>query len=395
MAAELDRAAGRRLRVGFVLTGLVGGGAERSMLSIIETLDRSRFAPLLVLFTAQYDYEAPADVPVIVLPGRGITAAGRLAARIGELTRVARRERLELLVSFLMGPNIVAIAAGRRGRIPVIAGERSAPSRVLGRTNRALKARWLWTALVRRYYPRAAAILTNTSGAKRELAECYGVTPERVRVLANPLDLAMIRELAAAAPPSDMPAGVPVLVSVGRFSHAKDHPTMLRAFARVRGSRPSKLVLVGSGENERQVRALARQLGIDRDVVFTGFTRNPYAYLSRATISLLTSTFEGLPNAILESMALGIPVVSTACAYGPVELLRDGDAGVLVPVGDAEAIADAIHRLLDDPAARQRLSARGLERAAEFDRARLAPEYGRLFDEIARSGVRSTLAPST
>src|SRR5262249_54928217 len=151
----------------------------------------------------------------------------------------------------------------------------------------------------------------------------------------------------------------PVIVHVGRFSYAKDHDTLLRAFALLRQRRTATLMLVGGGEDEARVRAMTASLGLAGDVIFTGFTRNPYRLLTPATISVLTSRFEGLPNALVEAMALGVPIVSTACQYGPIEVLGNGEYGVLAPVGDAAAVAAALESLLDDPGRRRELAARG------------------------------------
>lgn len=376
------------IRIGFVLTELVGGGAERSMLSIIGALDRSRVEPFLILFQNRIDHEPPRDVPRFVLPGAR-TAPGRLLARIDALAALVRRERLDLIVSFLVGPNIVAIAAARRAGVPIVAGERSTPSVVLSSKNRVLALAWLWRLLVRLLYPRATAIVANTEGARRELIEQFGVAAGRATVLPNPIDLERVRALAT-EPITDpwWPADPrqPILVHVGRFTFAKDHDTLLRAFAALRSRRPATLVLVGDGEDEAHVRALVSSLGLDGDVHFTGFTRNPYKYLARATVSVLTSRFEGLPNALIEAMALGVPIVSTACEYGPVELFAPPSAadGVLVPVGDADAVAGAVAALLDDPARRDELSRRGLVRAEAYDRRRVGAEYERLFERAVR-----------
>jgi len=373
-----------KLRVGFVLTELIGGGAERSMLSIIGALDRDRFDPVLILFERRIEHDLPRDVPLHVLSRRGVVGPGRMVSRIFELAALAGRERLDLLVSFLTGPNLVATLAARRAGIPSLAGERSAPSFVLSRTNRQLRAPWLWSLLVRRIYPLASAILANTEGAKQELVAWLGVAPERITVVPNPIDLDRVRALAA-EPLDDLDlGGRPAIVHVGRFTYAKDHATLLHAFARVRAARPSTmLILVGGGEDEARVRALSASLGLGRDVVFTGFTRNPYRYLAGATLSVLSSRFEGLPNALIEAMALGIPIVSTACPYGPVELLHDGDCGVLVPVGDATALADAVIGLLDDRPRRLALGAAGRARASEFDVSRIAHRYEALFEATA------------
>ena len=376
------------LRVGFVLTDLVGGGAERSMLSIIDALDRARFEPALVVFGSRQDHEPPRDVPIHVLSQRGGFAPGRLLSRIAELAALARRERFDLLVSFLVGPNVVSIAAARMAGIPVVIGERSAPRTVLSRANKQLKASGIWRTLVRLFYPRASAIVTNTNGAKEELTAFLGIAPDRVNVLPNPLDLDRIRALAAE--PIDearWPSG-PVLVHVGRFTYAKDHDTLLRAFALLRAQRPVTLVLVGDGEDEARVRALCTDLGLNNDVRFMGFTRNPYALLARGTLSVLTSRFEGLPNVLIESMAVGVPILSTACQYGPIEVLGDNEYGILVPVGDAAAFAKAAARLLDDPEERQRLIERGRRRALDFDRGRVGRDYEELFIKSSRATSR-------
>jgi glycosyltransferase involved in cell wall biosynthesis len=384
MIAEVYTGAPPPLRIGFLLTELAGGGAERSMLSIIGLLDRARFAPQLILFEPRIEHEQPEGIPLHVLSRRGLAGPGRMISRVFELAALARRERLQLLVSFLTGPNLVATLAARRAGIPALISERSAPSLVFSRTNRQLRAPWLWSWLVRRTYPLATALLTNTAGAKAELERWLDVPSDRVSVLPNALDLDRIRRLAA-EPIDDLPRdGAPLLVNVARFTYAKDHATLLQAFARVRSLRPSTLVLVGGGEDEARIRALCTRLDLDGDVVFTGFTRNPYRVLARATVSVLSSRFEGLPNAVIESMALGIPVVSTACPYGPIELLGSGEnRGVLVPVGDAAALAGAIVALLDDEPRRRALAAGGLRYAREFDQHQVAMRYEALFEATA------------
>ena len=388
-------------RVGFVLTELIGGGAERSMLSIIDALDRRRFTPTLVLFTRRQDFTAPHGVPIVVLSGRAPSGALRLVSRALELARVVKRERLDLLVSFLIGPNVVSIAAARLAGVPVVIGERSAPRMVLSDANPHLRFRAFWSSLVRLLYPRASRIVTNTAGAKSELVVDWKVPAARVAVIPNGIDLERIA-LLAGEPMDDTstwPAD-PVLVHVGRFTYAKDHDTLLNAFARLRRQRPATLVLVGDGEEAARVRARCTDLGVDNDVVFTGFTRNPYKYLARATVSVLTSRFEGLPNVLIESLALGVPIVSTACQHGPLEILENNRYGVLTPVGDAAAFAAAVGALLDDPSRRRELSERGRLRARDFDLRRIGPAYEELFARTvgpadAVTDVKSTHATST
>lgn len=379
----------RPIRIGFVLPGLAGGGAERTMLSIIEALDRGRFAPTLIVFEQHAGHDPPRDVEVITLARTSPFAPIRLVSRVFQIARLARRLELDLLVSFLIGPNVVAIAAATRAGLPIVIGERSAPRTVLSREYLGHKAFTFWNFAVRLMYPRASMIITNTEGARRELTSDLKLPAERVVVLGNPLDLDRIHSLAA----EPLPAGFswpadPVLVHVGRFTFAKDHPTLLQAFARIRSRRAATLMLVGDGGDEASVRALVASLGLTNDVVFTGFTRNPYQLLARATISVLTSRFEGLPNALIESMSLGVPIVSTACQYGPTEVIGDNEFGVLTPVGDPDAFAAAVEALLDDPARRRELSERGRVRAGDFDRRRIGRKYEDVFMSVAGSNRR-------
>jgi glycosyltransferase involved in cell wall biosynthesis len=371
------------IRIGFVLAGLYGGGAERAMLSIIDWLDRQRFLPTLFLFDDRLDHAPPRDVPTVTIPGRTPFGAGRLVSRPFQLARLVRERQIDLLVSFLIGPNVVSIAAARLAGIPIVIGERSAPRSVLSKDNRPLRAPAIWSALVRLLYPRATRIIANTEGARRELGTFLHVADDRIVVIPNAMDLARIAALAA----EPLDDGIrwpdpPVLVHVGRFTYAKDHDTLLAAFAQIRRRRRATLVLVGDGEDEARVRSMCTALGLENDVVFTGFTRNPYRYLARATVSVLTSRFEGMPNAILESLAVGAPVVSTACQYGPAEILGDNEFGVLTPVGDPAAFAQAVEALIDDPARRRELSERGRARALEFDHSRIGPRYSELFAAV-------------
>jgi glycosyltransferase involved in cell wall biosynthesis len=386
----------RPIRVGFVMAGLYGGGAERAMLTIVEALDRTRFMPTLIVFDEHVDHLPPRDVPVLAVPRRGATPLHRLGSRMRQIADLVRDHHLDLLVSFLLGPNIVSVVAAKRAGIPVIVGERSAPSEVLSNANLGWARKIFWANLVRLAYPRASYVLTNTEGARDELLASLHIAPDRIAVIPNPIDIDRIVALASEPidPGVELPPH-PILVHVGRFSFAKDHDTLLGAFVRIRQRRPATLVLVGGGEDEARVRALSASLGLGDSVVFTGFTRNPYRYLARATVSVLTSRFEGLPNALIESMAVGAPIVSTACRFGPLEVLGDSEFGVLTPVGDAEAFAAAVDALLDDPERRRVLAERGRVRALDFDRRRLLPVYEALFERAVRRAGESAISAST
>ena len=151
---------------------------------------------------------------------------------------------------------------------------------------------------------------------------------------------------------------VPVVLSVGRLSQEKDYATLLRAFAEVVRSRPARLVILGEGSERENLLELASRLGVSQRVALPGFDINPFAYMSKAGVFVLSSRYEGFPNTLAQAMACGVPVVSTDCRSGPREILEDGKWGPLVPVGDWRGMANAIVETLDDPLPAERLISR-------------------------------------
>jgi glycosyltransferase involved in cell wall biosynthesis len=183
--------------------------------------------------------------------------------------------------------------------------------------------------------------------------------------------------LAAARAPVEHPwfadGEPPVLLAAGRLTAQKDYPTLLRAFRAAREARALRLVVLGEGEERGRLEALARELGVAPEVDFAGFVANPYAFMARASLFVVSSAWEGLPTVMVEAMACGAPVVSTDCPSGPGEILERGRYGRLVAVGDAAALAGAMLATLDDPPPpellRRRAGEFGPEQAIERYRA--------------------------
>ena len=225
----------------------------------------------------------------------------------------------------------------------------------------------------RRSYPHADVVVGVSHGVSTEFAKIPGLDGDRTHVVYNPVVSGYI-ESRSHEPANhswvDAPAPeLPVLVAVGKLIKRKDYGVLLAAFARLVAHRPARLVVLGEGRMRPKLLALAKELGIEERVDFPGFTENPFAFFAKAHLFVLSSRNEALPTVLIEAMACGCPVVSTECPFGPREILEDGRFGPLVPVGDPEAIADAMARILDDPPApdalRGRASFFGVERAID------------------------------
>jgi len=166
----------------------------------------------------------------------------------------------------------------------------------------------------------------------------------------------------------------PVIISVGKLIKRKDFSCLLAAFAKLRSWRPARLIVLGEGRLRRKLLSLAQKLKVVEDVDFHGFLENPYSFLAKANLFVLSSRNEALPTVLIEAMACGCPVVSTDCPFGPREILENGKYGTLVPVGDSEALATAMANTLDQPPRRDTLR----KRASFFNMERALEQYERL-----------------
>jgi len=347
-----------RIHVLFVSGTLSGGGAERVTSTLLTQFDRARFSVSLCLLRGRLGYPLPSDVPCTILGH----AEGRKSRPDVPLAKVARTR-----------PWIVWQTI-RRLRRHI---ERIRPHAVVSNINHvncvtasalrgvAYRPRWLarignnparedrWTNLWARWsYARADRIVANSCRLADAVADRYARGSQQVCTIGNPTDFRLIERLAAR--PGSRPAvdGYPVVVSVGRLSKQKRPDILLDAFTRVRRNTPAHLWVCGDGPLREAFCKEVAFRGLEPSVRVLGFSQNPYSVMRQAAVFVLTSDYEGLPNALIEGQGLGVPAVATRCDYGPDEIVQDGHTGYLAPPGDAGAVAGAITRLLQDPAQR-------------------------------------------
>ena len=250
------------------------------------------------------------------------------------LLRYMHRERPDVLISALSTviPAVIAKKLFFR-RVRVLARQDATMSIfrhiVTTRSISGLKLRAA-LRLIQHAMPHVDGIVCVSHGVAEDLRKVIPRAAHLVHTIYNPVVSDRIAKSAAASP--DHPwfddTDMPVILSVGRLVASKDHPTLLRAFARVLGSRPARLVILGEGPNRNMLTSLADELGIAESVDLPGFTANPFAYMARSRVFALSSSTEGLPTALIEAMACGAPIVSTDCPSGPREISRTaGGAG--------------------------------------------------------------------
>jgi glycosyltransferase involved in cell wall biosynthesis len=299
----------------------------------------------LVLGLARGPYLSNVDPAVRIVELGSLSLIPRLRGMVHYL----RRERPEALVSALDNINLASVArtlAHTRTRVALSVQNTLS----LDLASHGAKG-WARRKMMRALYPRADSVFCVSSGVAEDLLATTRCATERVKTIYNPIRTDLIEEWAREA--VDHPwfrrPGPPVLLAVGRLSRQKDYPNLLRAFARLRRSRPARLLILGEGEDREALERLAASQSIGRDLAMPGFVKNPFAYMAKASVFVVSSRWEGLCNVLIEALACGATVVSTDCPSGPREILADGRYGLLVPVGDAAALAAALARALDAP----------------------------------------------
>jgi glycosyltransferase involved in cell wall biosynthesis len=203
-----------------------------------------------------------------------------------------------------------------------------------------LKARVI-LFLVRHLYRFADVIVTNSEETAHDLSQIVG---REVRWVHNPTINERIDALREEQINEEwfLADSRPCVLGIGRLSAQKDFSTLLEAFRLVKERTSAKLVILGEGELRPQLMKQLRNLGLEKDAYLPGFVGNPYKFLAASNVFVLSSRYEGLPNALIEAVHLGVPSVSTLCKSGPREILLDGNGGYLVAVGDPAKMAEAI-----------------------------------------------------
>ncbi len=331
-----------------------GGGAERAMLTLATEFAKREICVDLVLVKAEGEYldMVPDGVRVFDLDSH------RTYAAVPKFLRYVRRERPPTLLSTLLTTDLAALFGKlvHRKRLRVVVRQATMFSDMFDVER--FKTRQ-FMRLARLLMPAADAIVAVSEGAAADLRGQVPRAADKITTIYNPVVSADIEEQAAEAVEHPwFGDGEPVVLAAGRMSAEKDYPTLLRAFAEVARSRAARLVILGQGPDRESLLELAARLGIEDRFDLPGFDVNPFRYMARASVFVLSSRYEGFPNVLAQAMACGAPVVSTDCRSGPSEMLEGGKWGRLVPVGDWRAMARAIEATLDDPMPAEALRAR-------------------------------------
>ncbi|NEP56468.1 MAG: glycosyltransferase [Symploca sp. SIO2G7] len=362
--------------VSLFVPNLDGGGAERVMMHLAEGFAKHGLKVDLVVAKAEGAYlsKIPKEVRLIDLKSKSPVILFKTLA----LKRYLQREQPTFLLStldILSSATWGKILAGVPTKV-VMCVQTNLSQQFQDRHGKLMRK--VKSYLVRLFYPWADKIVAASKGVAEDVAQMANIPLQDMRVIYNPVVTSNFFERVEEpiAHPWFAPGEPPVLLGVGRIVKQKDFLTLVRAFALVRKHRQVRLMILGDVDEREplikpQIEAMLRELGIEDEVAMPGFVENPYAYMARAAVFVLSSIYEGFGNVVAEAVAAGTPVASTDCESGPAEILGYGKYGKLAPVGDFEALADAITQMLDHPTDSKILK----ERGQEFSVDRVVEQY--------------------
>jgi glycosyltransferase involved in cell wall biosynthesis len=344
------------------------GGIGRNMINLAEEL-LSRGVRVDFFLSKR----AGVYVPQIPKEARIVEGAGTVKSSVPRLIRYLRNEQPHMLVSARPYINLAAIVSAELARVrtKVVITERAAP--LTHTKERGGIGQRIINIGCRALYPRAAHIIAVSQSVADELTQILGKTHKPIQVIYNPVATRRVLEKSKEPVRDDWieASAAPIVIGVGRLTFQKDFPTLIKAFADVRRQREVRLVILGEGEDREALERLVRELGLESDVHLPGYVDNPYAYMARAAVFVLSSRWEGLPTVLIESLTVGTPVVSTDCPGGSAEILAEGEFGELVPIGEVRAMAGSIRAILDGPPRADRLQ----ERSGRFSAATAVDQY--------------------
>jgi glycosyltransferase involved in cell wall biosynthesis len=357
----------------FYMFSFSGGGAERTVVNIINNLNRSKYKPVLVIGTnkdAPYLDDISKDVKIVNLN------VSKLRYSLLPLCKCIQKEKPDVLFSTVNPNNILLSIAKlfsfRKNKLIVREANNRTQSGKVNIINKIL------TFLTYNFI--ADKIIALSSGVKDDLITNFNIKSKKIEVIHNPVEVDYIKKVSHdPIKDFDFNEKYKRIVAVGRLVEQKDYPTLLKAFKMI-SEKNIQLIILGKGSLEQSLKEMCKRLGIENKVFFLGFKKNPYKYMRRSDVFVLSSKWEGFGHVIVEAMASGIPVISTDCKSGPAEIIKENKYGVLVPTENPNLLAENIKEILSNDQLKKSYSQLGEIRADSFNSTNIIKQYEGVFD---------------
>jgi len=367
-----------RIKILFILDRIdKGGGAQRATLNIIKHLNRKKFQPALLLINAEKKYEYTEDNTLLI----GLNKK-KVRSSIFKLAAVIRAQKPDIVFSTMTYLNALVYLSTK---LLINKPKLVMRSATIESSNIAEIEPFVVRLLAGKAYRSAAGVIVMTEAMSKDLIENLDADPMKLKIIPNMADIPLIKEksLEKLKDVSIRKESKPLIGAMGRLSVEKGFDILLKAFSEYTLKKPAKLLIIGEGSERGELERLAGDLGVKREVIFAGHQDNPYPLLKECDLFVLPSRYEGFPNALLEAMALGIPVIASDVRSGPSDIITPGLNGILITPESDKELLEAMERVLSNREYRENLKKGALERAADFAPEVIIKEYEKFFGEIS------------
>ncbi len=363
---------GSKIKIFFFISNLSGGGAQRTMVNLLRSIDRNAFLPTLVLLDHDpndaYNSLIPDDVEIVNLNSRARYAALKIK-------KLIEAKQPDVLFSTLPQVNFAVWLAKKIST--------KKPKLVLRETNYreiGINISKFEQKIYKKVYREADQVIGLSEGVTNHMINMYGLDPSKITRIYNPVDVAGIREKCKEACSITYNKNFK-LIACGRLAKQKNYPVLINALSilKQKGYTDFELFIMGEGPEEKNLRKMIGDHGLDDNIKLIGFKKNPYAYMRQADLFILSSMWEGFGHVIVESISCGTPVLATDCPHGPREILKDGEYGWLVSNNDHNQLAKKLEYLMLNHDEISKMSNKISKRAKEFDIKNIVKEYEATF----------------
>jgi len=369
------------LKILITAPNLVTGGAESQVILLMNGLIQRGFEVSLFLFEEKGEFldNIPINVKLFTPSTNSPRNILKFLWKIKEIIKVIRDEKPDVVYCRLWPSKSATAFAGWITRTKVVFTEACNLSQKM-----YFERNGLVTFYERKFACQLSKVIIGISeGVSSDIRQLFNLN-SKVRTIYNGCDIESIKKQSRYS--IDHPwfdKNEPVLVTVSRLVYQKGHEHLLRCIVKVNQSIPVKLLLIGDGTVKKDLIDLTKELMIEDRVDFIGNKKNPFVYMARCDLFVLPSLYEGFGNVLIEAMSLGLPIISTGCPSGPSEIIENEKNGILVPVADSTALANAIIRILSDKVLNARLRIEAKKRAYHFSSEKMVSEYANLFENIS------------
>jgi glycosyltransferase involved in cell wall biosynthesis len=365
------------------------GGAERTCLNLIKGINKKRFGICLVTTRYLFQYFKHNDIEKFI-PLEDLGLDGwyknfeKFKQDIEITASLVKNEHPDLVVGIMHYASLLLTFSNKFNHLKskCVSSLRSPSTLLLNEFAKNEEQRNFLTNIYNILCRFSDGLTVPSTGVKDDLVRNFNADCKKITVINNSIDLLEIQNKTREKLDISFPNKFYLISAACRLSQEKNLPFLIKVFSEIRKKVKAKLLIVGDGPEKENLQAICKSLDLEKEVLFLGYQENPFKYIAASDLFVHTCIYEGFGNAIIEAMACRVPVVATACPYGPGEIISNGENGVLVDVEDSEGMTVAIKNILQDKKKHKELSMKGFQTASEYSVEKMVSAYELFFNKV-------------